>query len=355
MKEQLMRPSSKLYLFVALILALLACGPLRQVTPLFTTVPTSGIPAVTDTATPIPATPTSTSLPTPTYTPTATLAAPSASSVTFDQAVNAYRIRFARNGTWTEVTDSIPANASRRYALSAMQGQVMSVSIPQGPAYSINVAGINNQLLSDSRYPHPFWRGVLPSTQDYIVMVDSQVDNPFTLRIAINPPGKAIQDFGFVDSRYAVALNYTDEFAPTDMQVPVNIKGTPLLTLAFIDTSYYSPRTNLSEATLVLAASTDPAIVSTCTQPSAQFSETVTGQVTVNSYTFTRSEFNGAAAGNRYDQISYRTVWNDKCFEVVFLIHSTNIGNYTPGTVVEYDHDALLGKFEGLLDTFTAR
>jgi hypothetical protein len=139
------------------------------------------------------------------------------------------------------------------------------------------------------------------------------------------------------------------------VQVPVNTKSTPLFTLAFIDPSFYFPTTNLSEAYLILTATTDPAIVSTCTQPSTQVAETVTGQETVNGYTFTRSEFNGVAAGNIYAQISYRTVWDNKCFEVIFLIHSTNIGNYNPGTVVAFDQAALLKKFEAVLDTFSAK
>jgi hypothetical protein len=352
-----MRPLSKLWWIVAPILALLACSPLRLISPTQAVVPTNSPPAAADTATPL-ASPTTltvnTPIPTFTLAPTLTRAPTSTPVVTYDQSVKASRIRFDPNGTWMEITDSIPANDSKRYVLSAMQGQVMGVSILQGPAYSVHVAGVDNTLLNDPRYPLPFWRGVLPSTQDYLVTIESQVSGPFTLRIAINPLGQAVQNFGFVDPQYAVSLRYTDEFAPTDVPIPIYIKGTPLLTLGFIDPTFYSPRTNLSEAYLVLAASVDPAVVSTCTQPSSQFAEAVTGQVNINSYTFTRSEFTGAAAGNRYDQVTYRTVWEGKCFEVVFLIHSTNIGNYTPGTVVEYDRPLLLGKFESVLSSFIA-
>jgi hypothetical protein len=346
-KEYFMRSHQLKLLFagIVVLLVVLACSIVSTSTP--------AVPAATDTSTPITVN-VATSLPTSTPVPTATLEPTPAAVVAFDQNVNAYRIRFAQNGTWVEINDTISANASKRYALSAMQGQIMSVSILQGPAFSVNVAGADEKSLSNSQNPQPFWRGALPSTQDYIVTVDSPMGGPFSLRIAINPPGRAAQNFGFFDPQYAVALSYTDEFAPTDMQIPVDAKGTPLLTLAFIDPDYYSPRTNLSEAYLLLAASTDPAIVSTCTLPSSQFAETVTGLVSVNGYTFTRSEFSGAAAGNRYDQVAYRTVWNNKCFEVVYLIHSTNIGNYTPGTVVEYDRPVLVSKFEAILTTFLA-
>ena len=33
--------------------------------------------------------------------------------------------------------------------------------------------------------------------------------------------------------------------------------------------------------------------------------------------------------------------------------HSGNIGNYTPGTVIEFDRNELVQKFEGILATFT--
>ncbi len=296
-----------------------------------------------------------TTIPTPGPTFTPTPESTQTPQVVFDPNANATRIRFAANGTWVELNDSISANTPKRYILSAMQGQIMSVSIPQGPAFSVQVSGADKKILGDPLQSLPFWRGALPSTQDYIVSVTSQVDGPFTLRIAINPPGKATQIFGFSDPRYLVGLSYTDEFAPTDVQIPVNLKGTPLLTLSFIDSTFYSPRTNLSEAYLLLAVTADPAIVSTCTQPSTQVAETVTGQVSINNHAFTRSEFSGAAAGNRYDQVTYRTVWADKCIEMVSLVHSTNIGNYPPGTVVEYDRAALQSKFEAVLNTFLAK
>ncbi len=297
-----------------------------------------------------------TSIPTPTLIPTPTFELTPTPNVAFDPQANAYRIRFAPFGTWVDINATVSANTPKRYILSAMQGQVMSVSILQGAPFSVQVAGADGKDLNDSRYPLPFWRGALPSKQDYFVSIESQASGPFTLRIAINPPGQATQNFASDNPQYLVIIGYTDEFAPTTAQVPAaSTKGTPLFTLAFIDSSFYYPRTNLNEAYLLLTASKDPGIVSACTQPSTQVAETVTGQVSINNYTFTRSEFSGAAAGNIYDQVSYRTVVENKCFEVIFLSHSSNIGNYPAGTVVEYDHAALLSKFEAVLDTFLAK
>jgi hypothetical protein len=124
--------------------------------------------------------------------------------------------------------------------------------------------------------------------------------------------------------------------------------------LEFIRPDFYGPTTNLSEAYFMFSAMNDPQTVAGCTQPLPQL-ETVIGQKNINGYTFTQSEAIGVAAGNIYDQVIYRTVSNTICYEIVFYMHSGNIGNYTPGTVVEYDRAGLLNKFEQVLSTFSVK
>jgi hypothetical protein len=175
------------------------------------------------------------------------------------------------------------------------------------------------------------------------------------MRVSINPPGQAAQNFSFSDQKYRVALSYTDDFAPTLAEPPAVHKGTPLLRLTFIDPAYYFPTTNLGDTTLMLNVAKDPATVATCIQPSDHPIETVTGHVTINGVSFTRTEVNVGAAGNFFDHISYRTVFNDQCFEVIFLFHSINSGSYSPGGLVEFDRAALLKKFEAVLDTFLVK
>jgi hypothetical protein len=296
-----------------------------------------------------------TSIPTPTPVLTATLEPTPTPNVVFDQLANADRVTFAPYATWVELTGRLPAHGEKRFVLAAMQYQTMSVAIPQGPPFSVQVAEADGNSLTDVNHPQFYWRGVLPSTQDYTVKVTSQVEGLFSLRIAINPPGLARQFFEFTDPQYHVALDYSDEFAPLSWQLPFNPKGSPLLTLYFIEPSFYYPTTNLVEAALQLAASTDPGAVSTCPQHSAGLAETATGQVSIHGIPFTRSEFAGAAAGNRYAQVFYRATWQGTCFEVTFLIHSSNIGNYPPGAVVEFDQARLLHKLEEVLETFTVK
>jgi len=49
------------------------------------------------------------------------------------------------------------------------------------------------------------------------------------------------------------------------------------------------------------------------------------------------------AAGNIYDVEDFQTFAGGRCVSVVFFIHSGNIDNFDPGTVHEFDWDAVWG------------
>ncbi|MBI3677091.1 MAG: hypothetical protein HY243_10820 [Proteobacteria bacterium] len=52
------------------------------------------------------------------------------------------------------------------------------------------------------------------------------------------------------------------------------------------------------------------------------------------------------AAGNFYETTVFALSTRGECLGVRYLIHSTNIGNYDPGTVREFDRKALLATFD---------
>ena len=54
----------------------------------------------------------------------------------------------------------------------------------------------------------------------------------------------------------------------------------------------------------------------------------------------------GAAAGNRYEERVYVLQGTEPCLAVRYFIHSTNIGNYEPGVVREFDRASLLLEFD---------
>ena len=273
-------------------------------------------------------------------------------------------IQFAVNGTYADITDTIASGSSRIYSIKAMKGQIMSISIlPQIPDggwgyIPMQIKGADGSILC----PQPadsecmFWRGVLPSSQDYFVTLTPKGDVPqFVMRVAINPPGKAAQYFQYTNPATGVSLTYPDMFAPA---IPVvgNYKTPPELTLHFIDSKTYD-KTNLSEVYLFFSSTSDPQTVATCTKPnqSGGGPEQIVGNEVINGFTFVHSTSEGAGAGNYYQQEIYRMVNKKVCYEAIYFIHSTNIGNYPPGVVTEFDRNAIMQKLYGVFSTFTIK
>jgi hypothetical protein len=272
-----------------------------------------------------------------------------------------YQIQFSPNATWQDLVDSIDSGASKTYLLYALEGQVMSISIlpennEQLGAFQLEIEGQNGEVLCPVKdYGCAFWRGALPASQGYFITVTAQASGKFTLHVVINPPGSANQYFDYFNPQRKLALSYSDLFAPAHYVGGSISKFEPELTLEFIDSQQYV-QTNLSEAYFLLGLSDDPQQVSTCTQPiSLGGPETVVGEVEINGITFTRSEVQGAAAGNIYEQIYHRAAHNGVCYEITFFVHYANIGVYAPGTVKEFDRAVLLQKFDQILSTLVFR
>ncbi len=58
------------------------------------------------------------------------------------------------------------------------------------------------------------------------------------------------------------------------------------------------------------------------------------------------AEMSGAGAGNFYEEKVWVILGINPCIAVRYFIHSTNIGNYTPGTIKEFDKQALIDQFD---------
>jgi hypothetical protein len=112
---------------------------------------------------------------------------------------------------------------------------------------------------------------------------------------------------------------------------------------------YYSS-TNLGEAAFLVGASQDPSIVASCTIP-------ILGEEKIGSRAISGNDFTvfyslEPAAGNRYEAISYRTIKNNICYEIIEFLHWSEISNYTPGTVKEFNHDLIIMQLDKILSTF---
>ena len=342
-------------LFIILLVSLSACTYQVQV---ITPEPSTSLE---DTATqPATLAPIETSTPTLLPPPTALSVLPTFTSTALPQIAGVYPIKFSPNGTYIDVADSILSGASKTYSISALKGQIMSISIHQSSdgdwAYMpMQITGADGTVLCllIANTECTFWRGTLPATQNYFVKLSppSDVLN-FTLRVAINPPGAVTQSFQFNNIKQNATFSYTDDFAPVRFPGPQVYKVKPEISLAMIDSQLYL-KTNLIEAYLLFGSTNENSTVETCMQPGSFGGlESVVGEVSINGIMFVRSESSGVGAGNIYEQIYHRAVNNGYCDEVTFYFHYANIGNYSPDSgVKEFDRDALIEKFESVLST----
>ena len=62
--------------------------------------------------------------------------------------------------------------------------------------------------------------------------------------------------------------------------------------------------------------------------------------------TYSVASTSGAAAGNRYEEMVYALPQSSPCTAVRYSIHYSDIGNYEPGTVQEFDRAKLMGMFD---------
>jgi hypothetical protein len=59
----------------------------------------------------------------------------------------------------------------------------------------------------------------------------------------------------------------------------------------------------------------------------------------------------GAAAGNRYEETVYAIPGTNPCVAVRYFVHYGVIENYPPGTVRQFDKQALLDQFDRIRRT----
>jgi hypothetical protein len=120
------------------------------------------------TSTPVPATPTP-EPPTPTATPETT------------------RIQFEPGTTSATVTGSIEQNDIEHYVLRALAGQTMEVFITSlHNDVLLDVLGADGTVLKRHPVGQPYWRGELPSTQDYFInAVSVGGETDYTLAVII--------------------------------------------------------------------------------------------------------------------------------------------------------------------------
>jgi len=183
-------------LVVALILA--ACGPEATPEPTATPLP----PTDTPVSAPTPGPPTPTPEP-PTLTPepstsTPVPATPTPEPPTLTATPEPTRIQFETGTTSATVPGSIEQDDVEHYVLHALAGQTMEVAITSlNNDVLLDVLGADGTVLKRHPVGQPYWRGELPSTQDYFinaVSVGGETDYTLVVTIgALEPEPTRIQ------------------------------------------------------------------------------------------------------------------------------------------------------------------
>jgi hypothetical protein len=128
------------------------------------------------------------------------------------------------------------------------------------------------------------------------------------------------------------------------------IIDSPVVSFRLREASYYQG-TNLLDACVVIDVDRREDARSTCTGTRGP-NEDHLGQETINGALFSIISRGGVAAGHIYDVTSYRTVHAGGCYEISLLVHASNPGVYEPGTVSEFDKDAVMARLKALRDRF---
>ncbi len=96
------------------------------------------------------------------------------------------RIRFAAGGTSATLTGTVPANLSQFFILRAVKGQTLTVTATPSDKLQLIIYGVDGSVLRSGMGEGASFTGILPSTQDYLLVLKSaNVAQAFTLKVSI--------------------------------------------------------------------------------------------------------------------------------------------------------------------------
>jgi LysM repeat protein len=124
------------------------------------------------------------------------------------------RIQFASGGTSVTLTGTVPASLSQFFSLRAVKGQTLNVTATPQDKLQLIIYGMDGSVLRSGMGEGASFSGVLPGTQDYILVLKSanQVQN-FTLKVTIpaasTPP---VSGISYIvksgDTLFSIALRF---------------------------------------------------------------------------------------------------------------------------------------------------
>jgi len=172
------------------------------------------------------------------------------------------------------------------------------------------------------------------------------------------PPSGSLKTF--TDSDYSKAtrkaVSYSLQY-PRDFDVRTGdqagggnwLPGQARVSISFPADAYKAQKTNFAGGSVIATVDVGVGSIDACLNasqdPQLRFDRTET----LNGIVFHLANAGGAGAGNFYDSHLYRAVYGGNCYELVAQLHTTNVGNYEPGTVTEFDATQAWPILEGIV------
>lgn len=153
----------------------------------------------------------------------------------------------------------------------------------------------------------------------------------------------------YTNSKYNFSFSYPNSF--TQVTPTYGNLSNQIIQVQLGNTDY--PKTNFGDADFNISQEAAANLVA-CLKfqyPAAPSSATP-AQKEINGINYYVLTGDDAGAGNFYSSTIYRTFINGNCFELNETIHTTNIGNYTPGTVTQIDTAPIQTMLDGVLNSF---
>ena len=256
------------------------------------------------------------------------------------------RIRFAPGAIrWQQTL----AAGERRFVFTAAQGQSAEILLTRD-GKQVN-ASLTLRLPDGQPWPPnsaggPAWRGVLLQSGDYHLEVTApEGEAGLTLTVTIYPPPRQPQ--AVTDTRFGFHLVY-DGTAFQPKPPPYNATFALRLTPGRYDT-----HTNLAEAWFLMVFKPSITQAAACwTAPYSVVAQTKPlGAWVVNGVTYQHGRGSEGAMGNFYKAEIFRTFVQGRCATVYFFVHSYDINNFTPGTVQQYNAQAVEDEFKRVFFT----
>jgi LysM repeat protein len=140
------------------------------------------------------------------------------------------RIRFASGGTSASLSGTVPANLSQFFILQAGKGQTLNVTATPSDKLQLIIYGVDGSVLKSGMGEGASFSGVLPGTQDYILVLKTanQVQ-AFTLNVSIpaSSPGPVTGSGSYTVQRGDTLFRIAQRFQTT---VNILLRANPDIT-----------------------------------------------------------------------------------------------------------------------------